>query len=145
MASAASRVGRALRSDLKLRLRYGAVGLVIGIIWVAHGGEPAWEHALRALVLVLVAVPLLHWVDRRRSTADPRAAHLAIGRLVATKLLLVTVAFLADWTLGHWTSASSAIVAVALVVGLTAGGPNLHRLIVVPGGPDPVPVTEAPA
>jgi low temperature requirement protein LtrA len=131
MSSTASTPTAAPGGDRQLRLRYGAIGLVIGIIWVAHGGEPAWEHALRALVLVLVAAPLLHLAGRRRSATAPGAAHLSVARLVAVKLLLVAVAFVADWGLGHWTSASSAIVAFGLVAGLAAAGPYLHRLLIV--------------
>ncbi|HEY0695502.1 MAG TPA: hypothetical protein VGD71_41500 [Kribbella sp.] len=82
---------------------------------------------------------------RRRSATAPGAAHLSVARLVAVKLLLVAVAFVADWGLGHWTSASSAIVAFAQVAGLAAAGPYLNRLLMVRADTGTIHPTQARA
>jgi hypothetical protein len=55
------------------------------------------------------------------------------------------VAFVADWGLGHWTSASSAIVAFAQVAGLAAAGPYLNRLLMVRADTGTIHPTQARA
>ncbi|WP_028933716.1 hypothetical protein [Pseudonocardia spinosispora] len=115
-----------------LRLRYGAIGLVLGVIWVAHASEPAWEHAVRALVLVAVAVPLILRARKKRAAAGAPPGileEMSLPRMVAAKIALIAVALLADWTLSYWTSASSMIVALGLVLGLAAAGPALHTFL----------------
>ncbi|MGI5330659.1 LmeA family phospholipid-binding protein [Actinomadura nitritigenes] len=114
-------------SDSKRRRRlaigYAVAGSAIGGAWAAGGDMPAWEHALRLLLIIVVVPPLVRLARRRLGARG----HLPLGRLVAAKVLLIGVALLLDMLLATWTGAAHVITGVVLSVLVACGGPVLHR------------------
>ena len=53
----------ALRAK-RLRIRYAVLGAVMAFLWIGHGGEPAWIHALRLLLVLLTVAPLMSLTRR---------------------------------------------------------------------------------
>jgi hypothetical protein len=118
-----------------LRVRYGVVGVALAVAWVGGSREPAWEHAVR-VVLMLVSVGPLLWFARRRAARGVDLRKVAPGWLVAGAIafkaihlaLAFGVATLLDQLLarqvagsgGHDRLAFSAIRVLALV-GLVLG------------------------
>ncbi|MFB6820776.1 hypothetical protein ACFCXA_04185 [Streptomyces virginiae] len=106
---------------------YAAAGAAVGGIWALGGDMPAWEHALRVLVVVLCVSVAGRFVGRRlarsgRALVDRR---LFFG-LVAGKVLLVAVALLIDQLAGLWFADPALITAGFLFVLVALGGPALH-------------------
>ncbi|MER6197924.1 hypothetical protein ABT234_11245 [Streptomyces sp. NPDC001586] len=106
---------------------YAAAGAAVAAVWVFGGDMPAWEHALRVLVVVLCVSVAGRFVGRRlartgRATLD-RGLFFA---LVAGKVLLVAVALLVDWLVGLRFAEPTMITAVFLFVVVAVGGPALH-------------------
>ncbi|MER6318798.1 hypothetical protein ABT237_34315 [Streptomyces sp. NPDC001581] len=106
---------------------YAAAGAAVAAVWVLGGDMPAWEHALRVLVVVLCVSVAGRSVGRRlartgRATLD-RGLFFA---LVAGKVLLVAVALLVDWLVGLRFAEPTMITAVFLFVVVAVGGPALH-------------------
>ncbi|MEU4353115.1 hypothetical protein [Streptomyces virginiae] len=106
---------------------YAAAGAAVGAVWILGGDAPAWEHALRVLVVVLCVSVTGRFAGRRlaragRATLDRK---LFFG-LVAAKVLLVGVALLVDWLAGLWFAEPALITAGFLFVAVAAGGPALH-------------------
>ncbi|MFE5516098.1 hypothetical protein ACFQ9Q_00020 [Streptomyces virginiae] len=133
--SPAGRAGRTLRSgprtpsawSARTTAVYAAVGAAVGGIWALGGDMPAWEHALRVLLVVLCVSVAGRFVGRRlarsgRALVDRR---LFFG-LVAGKVLLVAVALLVDQLVGLWFAEPALITAGFLFVLVTLGGPALH-------------------
>ncbi|MFD9480474.1 hypothetical protein [Streptomyces nojiriensis] len=123
-----SRTGAPARSARPARmLAYAAAGAAVGGVWAFGGDTPAWEHALRVLVVVLCVSVAGRFVGRRLA----RAGHTPVDRglffgLVAAKALLVAVALVVDWLAGLWFSEPALITAGFLFVLVTVGGPALH-------------------
>ncbi|WP_433857770.1 hypothetical protein [Streptomyces kronopolitis] len=87
----------------KLRLRYAAIGLWMAFTWCGEGNAPAWEHALRTLVILLILPPLLlranrHLTHKLYESARPGRV---IAQLITARIAAVTVAFGAGFLLGH--------------------------------------------
>jgi hypothetical protein len=81
----------------RMRVRYLIVGAVLALLWVGHGGEPAWAHALR-VGLVLVTVRPLVMLSRRyyaRHWSSQAGQTRAIAILIAVRLLGVAAALIA--------------------------------------------------
>lgn len=93
-ASAASR---------KLRMRYAGIGLWMAFTWCGEGNAPAWEHALRTLVILLILPPLLLRANRRLTHKLYESAHpgRVIAQLITARIAVVTIAFGAGFLLGH--------------------------------------------
>ncbi|MFJ6785501.1 hypothetical protein [Streptomyces yangpuensis] len=106
---------------------YAAAGAVVGAVWAFGADMPAWEHALRVLVIVLCVSVAGRLVAPRLARAGraPLDRDLFLG-LVAAKVLLVGVALLVDWAAGLWFSEPALITAGFLFVLVTLGGPVLH-------------------
>ncbi|MEV7558320.1 hypothetical protein [Streptomyces sp. NPDC089795] len=106
---------------------YAAVGAAVGGVWALGGDTPAWEHALRVLVVVLCVSVVGRFVGRRlvRVGRAPVDRRLFFG-LVAGKVLLVAVALLVDQLAGLWCAEPALITAGFLFVLVTVGGPALH-------------------
>ncbi len=123
-----SRTGTRARSARPASmLAYAAAGAAVGGVWAFGGDTPAWEHALRVLVVVLCVSVAGRFAGRRLA----RAGHTPVDRglffgLVAAKVLLVAVALLVDWLAGLWFSEPALITAGFLFVLVTVGGPVLH-------------------
>lgn len=80
------------------RAAYAVVGAVMAAVWALGGDTPAWEHALRLLLLILGVSVAVRLVRRRlaRTGRVPVSGRLFFG-LLAAKMLLVAVALLVDW------------------------------------------------
>ncbi|MFJ3974258.1 hypothetical protein [Streptomyces sp. NPDC090021] len=106
---------------------YAAAGAVVGAVWAFGADMPAWEHALRVLVIVLCVSVAARLIAPRLARAGraPLDRGLFLG-LVAAKVLLVAVALLVDWAAGLWFSEPGLITAGFLFVLVTLGGPVLH-------------------
>ncbi|GHE38969.1 hypothetical protein CP980_31360 [Streptomyces vinaceus] len=116
---------------------YVVAGAVMGGIWAWGSGTPAWEHALRLLVLVVCAAVLMSLAHRRRARLGRPVHRRLHSGLLAGKVLLVAAALLLDQLLGPWVSEPSLITAVVLFAGIAAGGPALHRWLSRGGGGAP--------
>ncbi|WP_327388831.1 hypothetical protein [Streptomyces sp. NBC_01207] len=108
-------------------LAYAAAGAAVGGVWAFGADMPAWEHALRVLVVVLCVSVAGRFVGRRlaRAGRTPVDRGLFFG-LVAAKVLLVAVALLVDWFAGLWFPEPALITAGFLFVLVAVGGPALH-------------------
>ncbi|MFB7176217.1 hypothetical protein ACFCYI_00715 [Streptomyces sp. NPDC056257] len=106
---------------------YAAAGAAVAAVWVLGGDMPAWEHALRVLLVVLCVSVAGRFAGRRlaRSGRPPLDRGLFLA-LVAGKVLLVAVALLVDWLAGLWFSEPTLITAAFLFVVVAVGGPALH-------------------
>ena len=116
------------RAGLTIRIRYLVAGLVLGLAWAWHAGEPPWEHVLRLVIVVLILAPILRLVPRALGVRRVWTRRVPWLRLLAYKLPLLALALLADWGLGHWMTATvSGLVAAAALAAAVAGlGPVLH-------------------
>ncbi|MFF9978617.1 hypothetical protein [Streptomyces erythrochromogenes] len=117
----------ATAGSARKRFAYAAAGAAVGAVWAFGGNTPAWEHALRVLLVVLCVSVAGRLVGRRlaRTGRAPLDRRLFLG-LVAAKVLLVAVALLVDWAAGLWFADPALITAGILFVVVTAGGPALH-------------------
>ncbi|MFI8261189.1 MULTISPECIES: hypothetical protein [unclassified Streptomyces] len=106
---------------------YVVAGAVMGGVWAWGSDTPAWEHALRLVALVACAALVMSLVHRRRARLGRPVDRRLHSGLLLGKVLLVVGALLLDQVLGLWVSEPSLITAVALFVGIAAGGPALHR------------------
>ncbi|TXC96054.1 hypothetical protein [Streptomyces sp. ISID311] len=79
----------------KLRLRYTATGLCIAFTWIGEGNAPAWEHALRTLVILLMLPPLLLRANRHLTHKLYESAHpgRVIAQLITARIVIITAAF----------------------------------------------------
>ncbi|MFF2809620.1 hypothetical protein ACFVT2_21075 [Streptomyces sp. NPDC058000] len=110
----------------KLRIRYAVAGVVMALTWMGEGGEPAWAHALRTAVILLILPPLLLRSHRRLTrqvyeATDPR---WAIARLITVRTAIVAGALAAAYSLGclldpHGAQPAAALGVRLLVVLLT--------------------------
>ncbi|MFE7098923.1 hypothetical protein [Streptomyces erythrochromogenes] len=117
----------AAAGSARKRFAYAAAGAAVGAVWAFGGNTPAWEHALRVLLVVLCVSVAGRLVGRRlaRTGRAPLDRSLFLG-LVAAKVLLVAVALLVDWAAGLWFSEPALITAGILFVVVALGGPALH-------------------
>ncbi|GGU70810.1 hypothetical protein GCM10010211_40640 [Streptomyces albospinus] len=111
---------RPLGEARKLRIRYAVAGVVMALTWMGEGGEPAWAHALRTSVILLIVPPLLLRSNRRLTqqvyeAADPR---WAIARLITVRTAIVGGALVAAYLLGCLLDPHSAQPAASLGVRL---------------------------
>ncbi|GAA1906649.1 hypothetical protein [Streptantibioticus ferralitis] len=85
-----------------LRIRYAAVGVVLALTWMGEGNEPAWGHALRAVLILLIVPPALLLSDRRLTRAVYESAHprWPIARLITVRTAIISAAFGAAYLLG---------------------------------------------
>ncbi|MEU1626733.1 hypothetical protein ABZ746_15690 [Streptomyces sp. NPDC020096] len=85
-----------------LRIRYAVVGVVLALTWMGEGNEPAWEHALRAVLILLIVPPLLLLSDRPLTRAVYESAHprWAIAQQITVRTVILSAAFGAAYLLG---------------------------------------------
>lgn len=79
----------------KLRIRYLAAGFWIAFTWIGEGDAPAWEHALRTLVILLTLPPSLlranrHFTHKLYESARPGRV---IAQLITARIVIITAAF----------------------------------------------------
>jgi hypothetical protein len=101
---------------------YLLIGLVLGGLWILNRDKSLLFHAVQMLVVMSLFTGVQIVLRRRAGEVLPYT------RLVVPKLVLVALAVGAEWLLASATSRSNAIVAVGLVVLVTALGPVLDRL-----------------
>ncbi|WP_432000941.1 hypothetical protein [Streptomyces sioyaensis] len=111
---------------------YLVAGLVMGGVWAWNQGSPLWEHAVKLLVLMFVAAPLLRRVRSRRAARRPaRRLQLSFVRLATAKVALVALAIGASWLLEDSMRNPDLAVAAGLTTVITVLGPLLHRYLLV--------------
>ncbi|MEV5481690.1 MULTISPECIES: hypothetical protein [Streptomyces] len=111
---------------------YLVAGLVMGGVWAWNHDSPLWEHAVKLLVLLFVAAPLLHLARSRRAARRPAHRHrLSFVRLATAKIALVVLALGASWLLEDSMPHPDLIVAAGLAAVITLLGPLLHRCLLV--------------
>jgi hypothetical protein len=113
---------RTARAAKQPRTHYLIAGLAVAGLWLLNGDKSLLYHAVQMLIVMSVLTGLQIVVDLHRGQTP------AYVRLISAKLVLVAVAVGAAWLLAPVTSESSPIVAVGLVVLITAAGPPLDRL-----------------
>jgi hypothetical protein len=111
-----------------LRVRFAIAGLILGGTWIWRTHAPLWERLLRLAVVMLVIVPAVRWLIRRRR-GDKAAPHRPVRNWYwfGMKLGLIVVGSLAQLGLEAAMSRSTAswIVGAALAVTVALGGPSL--------------------
>jgi hypothetical protein len=82
------------RAARALRIRYAVLGVVLAGLWVGHSGEPAWEHALRTVLVLLTIRPLLRLTvkSRMRRGWSQTSTSRQVMWLVAFRLAVVGAA-----------------------------------------------------
>ena len=86
-----------------LRIRYAVLGLVLAALWVGRSGEPAWEHALRTVAVMLTIRPLLRVTlrYRLRELRSQASASRYVAWLIAIRLTMVGAALGVSWLIGY--------------------------------------------
>lgn len=86
-----------------VRRGYAVAGAVLAFMWLGEANEPAWAHAVRAALLLLLIPPLLLRTNRSLTAAFHESAHprRALARLIAARILIVSVALVASAFLGR--------------------------------------------
>jgi hypothetical protein len=114
-----TRTGHAAKST---RSHYLIAGLAVAGLWLLNEDKSLLYHAVQMLIVMSVLTGLQIVLDRHHGKAP------AYARLIIAKLVLIAVAVGAEWMLAPVTSRSNTIVAIGLVVLITAAGPRLDRL-----------------
>ncbi|MCQ4041521.1 hypothetical protein ACFOSC_12655 [Streptantibioticus rubrisoli] len=86
----------------RTRARYAAMGMCMAVVWLSEGSEPAWEHALRTGVMLLMVPPLLLRAQRRLASKIYECEHPGrfVAQLIAARLLVLVAAFGVSHLLG---------------------------------------------
>jgi hypothetical protein len=86
----------------RTRARYAAVGICMAVVWLGEGSEPAWEHALRTVVMLLMVPPLLLRAQRRLvpKIYESERPGRFVAQLIAARLLVLVAAFGVSHLLG---------------------------------------------
>jgi hypothetical protein len=109
-----------------LRVRFAVAGLVLGGTWIWRTHAPLWERLLRLTVVMLLIIPAVRWVARRRrGSVDSSQRPVWNWHWIAMKLGLIVVGSAAQLGLEAVTSraAASWIVGAALALAVALGGP----------------------
>jgi hypothetical protein len=111
-----------------LRVRYLALGLLMGGIWAWNGSTPLWVHAVKLVGLMAIVTMLVRLVRQRRAArAGIRAKpQLSVPRVLAVKASLVLAAMIVSWLLDGRVSHAYLVVATGLLVVVALLGPRLH-------------------
>jgi hypothetical protein len=77
--------------------------VVLAALWVGRSGEPAWEHALRTVAVMLTIRPLLRVTLRYRLRQVRKTASQAryVMWLIGIRLTIVAAALGASWLIGY--------------------------------------------
>ncbi|HEX3823413.1 MAG TPA: hypothetical protein VHV79_02980 [Mycobacteriales bacterium] len=112
--------------DIARRIRYAVAGLILGATWVWRESNPAWEHALRLAIVLIVIGPLLRLLRGRPAFN---------WKWLVAKFALVMTGLGTQWLLEQWSSRTAATVTVAIAVGAAVAlvGPLLHRPLTAAG------------
>jgi hypothetical protein len=127
-----ARTGRPVGREI-IHARFAVAGVVIGGAWIWRAGASLWEHALRVLVVLLIAAPTLSYLRRRHAKRNGRpVGYFPMKELVIAKLGLITVAVGLQWALQKAvsTTTASVVVGIAMAVTVGVGGPLLQRHVI---------------
>jgi hypothetical protein len=113
---------RTARTAQYSHTHYLIIGLVLGGLWILNRDKSLLFHAVQMLVVMSFFTGVQIVLRRHAGEVLPYI------RLVVPKLVLVALAVGTEWLLRSLTSRSNAIVAVGLVVLITAVGPVLDRV-----------------
>lgn len=113
---------RIARAAQQPRGHYLIAGLAVAGLWLLNGDKSLLYHAVQMLAVMSVLTGLQIVAGRHHGKTP------AYARLIGAKLALVAVAVGAQWLLAPVTSRSNTIIAIGLVVLITAAGPRLDRL-----------------
>ena len=108
-----------------IRRRYLVAGLVIGTLWLVHGGQSPWMHALRLLVLMGIVMAVAALVRRLAAARGRRLPHHPIGRFLAAKIAMLGLALFVA-TAFDWLPYTDVWIAFGLAVAVLALGPRMH-------------------
>ncbi len=126
----------ATRAVRRIRLRYVVIGALLGAAWGWNGDLPAWEHALRLGILIVVVLPLFalvrHWWFRRSGRTDTGASSAHLRGWLITKVALVLAALALQLVLELRLPRAQAAEVVGLVLCATVAlaGPRVHHRLV---------------
>jgi peptidoglycan/LPS O-acetylase OafA/YrhL len=98
-------------------VRYLLGGLIIGGFWYLNRSRPAWEEALRTVVVFTVLMALLKAKLKRKNVE----VHLV--RLVASKAVLVVIAAVVEYQIQDSTDNAPLVVAIGLGLAVALLGP----------------------
>lgn len=86
-----------------LRIRYAILGAVLAALWAGRSAEPAWEHALRTILVLLTIRPLLRVTlrYRLRRARSGMSTSAYLKRLITIRLAMVAAALGASWLIGY--------------------------------------------
>jgi hypothetical protein len=118
-----------------IRLIYVAVGLVLGGVWLASGGQSLISHIWRDLAVLVVLLAILRSRLRQRGNRPgaPAMPQLSVGWVIGAKLALLIVAAGVQWLLQRaGVSHAGLIVAAGLFVVVALAGPPAHHLFLRP-------------
>jgi hypothetical protein len=111
-----------------MRVRYTAVGLIVGAIWLSSSNQPLWVHAVRTLAILLVVpavlTPLIAAIRRRRQATTQT---ISILRFVSVKAGLVMIALVVTELLRARVTNLDLYLAAWLALTLALGGPAIHH------------------
>ena len=115
----------------RVRIRYLVLGAVLGVPWAVQSGNPPWEHALRTLIVLAIALPaatvVLHRYAAKSGRQVPRLRH---GPLIAAKLGLVVAAMTGQWLLAMAMDHANIPVGIALVLAVSILGPKFDHFFI---------------
>ncbi|WP_030908261.1 hypothetical protein [Streptomyces sp. NRRL F-5126] len=98
-------------------VRYLLGGLIIGVFWYINRGRPAWEEALRTVVVFSVLMALL------KARLRGRGVEVHLVPLIASKAALVLVAAVVQEGIKDSVGSAALVVAIGLGLAVTLLGP----------------------
>lgn len=105
----------------KVRLRYALMGLSIGTFWFIGRNRPAWEEAIRIIIVFTVIIVLFRLLLARRGI------RVRLVPILCTKVVLVVIAAAVETLLSRWISEPGTYVAIGLALIIALGGPHFDR------------------
>lgn len=114
--------------------QYAVFGAIIGGLWLWNSGEPAWVHALRTALFVVVVLPVGYWRAQklRIRRGRPPLPQLSLVRIIGAKLALLVVALIVSYLITPLTPHTDQFIAAGLFLAVVVGGPLCHHLFVRP-------------
>jgi peptidoglycan/LPS O-acetylase OafA/YrhL len=120
-------------------VRYLIGGVLIGTFWYLNRGRPPWEEAVRTLAVFAALILLfgLRLRYRSRQSNNPPPVRIHFVTAIAAKAVLVTVAAVAQWLLGHKMTDPAAVVSIGLAITVALAGPRMNRHLFSVDAPAP--------
>jgi hypothetical protein len=109
----------------KIRLRYTIMGLAIGTFWFLGRDRPAWEEAIRVIIVFTILIIIF------RALLGRRGIRIRLAPILVTKITLIVVAAGVETLLGLWVPGAGVYVAIGLALVIGVGGPRFDRHLFV--------------